>query len=604
MNEDSKKFLLQEKEIPEAWYNVVAEMPNKPRPMLNPATKQPLTAEDLFPLFSEEASRQEMNTADTWIEIPEEVRDMYKIWRPTPLVRARGLEKALDTPAHIYFKNESVSPAGSHKPNTAVPQAYYNYKQGIRHLTTETGAGQWGAAIAFAAKHFGLDVQVFMVKVSYEQKPYRRLMMNTWGAECIASPSTITASGRAALERDPDCSGSLGLAISEAVEMALQHPEDTRYCLGSVLNHVILHQTVIGLEAEKQMEMAGEYPDTVIACFGGGSNFGGIAFPFMRHNILEGKKTRFVAAEPASCPKLTRGKFQYDFGDEAGYTPLLPMFTLGHNFSPANIHAGGLRYHGAGVIVSQLLKDNLMEAVDIQQLESFQAGCLFAQAEGIIPAPESCHAIAAAIREANQCKESGEEKVILFNLSGHGLIDMASYDQYLAGNLMNYELKDEDIQKNLDGIITVDDEELVVAFLDMVENHKMIVENSGLLTVAALKQLDVKDKKIVSILSGGNMDVITMSSVVQQGLVQRSRIFTVSVLLPDKPGELVRVASIIAEANGNVIKLEHNQFVSINRKATVELRITIEAFGHEHKDEIVDKLEAAGLRPRIVKVNI
>ena len=367
-------------------------------------------------------------------------------------MRATGLEKALGTPAKIYFKNESVSPAGSHKPNTAVPQAYYNYKQGIRHLTTETGAGQWGAAIAFAAKHFGLDVQVFMVKVSYEQKPYRRLMMNTWGAECIASPSTITASGRAALERDPDCSGSLGLAISEAVEMALQHPEDTRYCLGSVLNHVILHQTVIGLEAEKQMEMAGEYPDTVIACFGGGSNFGGIAFPFMRHNILEGKKTRFVAAEPASCPKLTRGKFQYDFGDEAGYTPLLPMFTLGHNFAPANIHAGGLRYHGAGVIVSQLLKDGYMEAVDIKQLESFDAGCLFAQAEGIIPAPESCHAIAATIREANKCKETGEEKVILFNLSGHGLIDMASYDKYLSGDLVNYELTDADIQKNLDEI--------------------------------------------------------------------------------------------------------------------------------------------------------
>ena len=448
---ETKKFCLTERQMPTQWYNIVADMPNKPLPPLHPATKQPVTKEQMSAIFAEELIDQEMST-ERFIDIPEEVQEIYKIWRPSPLVRATGLEKALGTPAKIYFKNESVSPAGSHKPNTAVPQAYYNYKQGIRHLTTETGAGQWGAAIAFAAKHFGLDVQVFMVKVSYEQKPYRRLMMNTWGAECIASPSTITASGRAALERDPDCSGSLGLAISEAVEMALQHPEDTRYCLGSVLNHVILHQTVIGLEAEKQMEMAGEYPDTVIACFGGGSNFGGIAFPFMRHNILEGKKTRFVAAEPASCPKLTRGKFQYDFGDEAGYTPLLPMFTLGHNFAPANIHAGGLRYHGAGVIVSQLLKDNLMEAVDIQQLESFQAGCLFAQAEGIIPAPESCHAIAAAVREANKCKESGEEKVILFNLSGHGLIDMASYDQYLAGNLMNYELKDEDIQKNLDEI--------------------------------------------------------------------------------------------------------------------------------------------------------
>ena len=450
-NMETKKFCLTERQMPTQWYNIVADMPNKPLPPLHPATKQPVTKEQMSAIFAEELIDQEMST-ERFIDIPEEVQEIYKIWRPSPLVRATGLEKALGTPAKIYFKNESVSPAGSHKPNTAVPQAYYNYKQGIRHLTTETGAGQWGAAIAFAAKHFGLDVQVFMVKVSYEQKPYRRLMMNTWGAECIASPSTITASGRAALERDPDCSGSLGLAISEAVEMALQHPEDTRYCLGSVLNHVILHQTVIGLEAEKQMEMAGEYPDTVIACFGGGSNFGGIAFPFMRHNILEGKKTRFVAAEPASCPKLTRGKFQYDFGDEAGYTPLLPMFTLGHNFAPANIHAGGLRYHGAGVIVSQLLKDGYMEAVDIKQLESFDAGCLFAQAEGIIPAPESCHAIAATIREANKCKETGEEKVILFNLSGHGLIDMASYDKYLSGDLVNYELTDADIQKNLDEI--------------------------------------------------------------------------------------------------------------------------------------------------------
>ena len=452
MSNKKKRFILPEEEIPQYWYNIQADMVNKPMPPLHPGTKQPLKAEDLYPIFAEELCRQELNQTDTWIEIPEEVREMYKYYRSTPLVRAYGLEKALGTPAHIYFKNESVSPAGSHKPNTAVPQAYYNYKQGIRRLTTETGAGQWGSAIAFAGRHFGIDVEVYMVRVSYDQKPYRRLMMQTWGAQCFPSPSDRTASGRAALAKDPACSGSLGLAISEAVEMALQHPEDTRYCLGSVLNHVLLHQTVIGLEAEKQMEMAGEYPDTVIACFGGGSNFGGIAFPFMRHNILEGKKTRFVAAEPASCPKLTRGKFQYDFGDEAGYTPLLPMFTLGHNFAPANIHAGGLRYHGAGVIVSQLLKDGYMEAVDIKQLESFDAGCLFAQAEGIIPAPESCHAIAATIREANKCKETGEEKVILFNLSGHGLIDMASYDKYLSGDLVNYELTDADIQKNLDEI--------------------------------------------------------------------------------------------------------------------------------------------------------
>ena len=451
MNEDSKKFLLQEKEIPEAWYNVVAEMPNKPRPMLNPATKQPLTAEDLFPLFSEEASRQEMNTADTWIEIPEEVRDMYKIWRPTPLVRARGLEKALDTPAHIYFKNESVSPVGSHKLNSAVPQAYYCKQQGVTNITTETGAGQWGAALSLAAKHFGLELAVYMVKVSYHQKPYRRSIMETYGAEVIASPSMSTKAGRKIITDNPNYQGSLGTAISEAVELAMSTP-NCKYVLGSVLNHVALHQTVIGLEAEKQMAMAGEYPDIVIGCFGGGSNFSGISFPFMRHNFSGERNTRFIAAEPESCPKLTRGVFQYDFGDEAGYTPLIPMLTLGHNFAPANIHAGGLRYHGAGVIVSQLLKDGYMEAMDIKQLESFDAGCLFAQAEGIIPAPESCHAIAATIREANKCKETGEEKVILFNLSGHGLIDMASYDKYLAGDLQNYELTDNDIQKNLDEI--------------------------------------------------------------------------------------------------------------------------------------------------------
>ena len=335
---ETKKFCLTERQMPTQWYNIVADMPNKPLPPLHPATKQPVTKEQMSAIFAEELIDQEMST-ERFIDIPEEVQEIYKIWRPSPLVRATGLEKALGTPAKIYFKNESVSPAGSHKPNTAVPQAYYNYKQGIRHLTTETGAGQWGAAIAFAAKHFGLDVQVFMVKVSYEQKPYRRLMMNTWGAECIASPSTITASGRAALERDPDCSGSLGLAISEAVEMALQHPEDTRYCLGSVLNHVILHQTVIGQEAVAQMEMAGAEPDVVIGCFGGGSNFAGLGFPFLRRNLVEGRNIRIVAVEPSSCPKLTRGTFQYDFGDVAGFTPLLPMYTLGHDFQPSDIHA-------------------------------------------------------------------------------------------------------------------------------------------------------------------------------------------------------------------------------------------------------------------------
>ena len=447
MNEDSKKFLLQEKEIPEAWYNVVAEMPNKPRPRLNPATKQPLTAEDLFPLFSEEASRQEMNTADTWIEIPEEVRDMYKIWRPTPLVRARGLEKALDTPAHIYFKNESVSPVGSHKLNSAVPQAYYCKQQGITNITTETGAGQWGAALSLAAKHFGLELAVYMVKVSYHQKPYRRSIMETYGAEVIASPSMSTKAGRKIITDNPNYQGSLGTAISEAVELAMSTP-NCKYVLGSVLNHVALHQTVIGLEAEKQMAMAGEYPDIVIGCFGGGSNFSGISFPFMRHNFSGERNTRFIAAEPESCPKLTRGVFQYDFGDEAGYTPLIPMLTLGHNFAPANIHAGGLRYHGAGSVVSQLKEDNLMEAVDIPQLETFAAATMFARSEGIIPAPESSHAIAAAIREAKKAKEAGESKVILFNLSGHGLIDMSAYDQYIAGDLANYQVSDEMVRQN------------------------------------------------------------------------------------------------------------------------------------------------------------
>lgn len=447
MNEDSKKFLLQEKEIPEAWYNVVAEMPNKPRPMLNPATKQPLTAEDLFPLFSEEASRQEMNTADTWIEIPEEVRDMYKIWRPTPLVRARGLEKALDTPAHIYFKNESVSPVGSHKLNSAVPQAYYCKQQGVTNITTETGAGQWGAALSLAAKHFGLELAVYMVKVSYHQKPYRRSIMETYGAEVIASPSMSTKAGRKIITDNPNYQGSLGTAISEAVELAMSTP-NCKYVLGSVLNHVALHQTVIGLEAEKQMAMAGEYPDIVIGCFGGGSNFSGISFPFMRHNFSGERNTRFIAAEPESCPKLTRGVFQYDFGDEAGYTPLIPMLTLGHNFAPANIHAGGLRYHGAGSVVSQLKEDNLMEAIDIPQLETFAAATMFARSEGIIPAPESSHAIAAAIREAKKAKEAGESKVILFNLSGHGLIDMSAYDQYIAGDLANYQVSEEMVRQN------------------------------------------------------------------------------------------------------------------------------------------------------------
>lgn len=443
-----KRFILDEEEIPRYWYNIMAEMPHKPMPMLNPATQKAMKAEDLYPLFAKELCHQEFNTTDPWIEIPEEVRDLYKYYRSTPLVRAYGLEKSLGTPAHIYFKNESVSPMGSHKLNSAIAQAYYCQKEGITHVTTETGAGQWGASLAYAARLFGLEAAVYQVKVSYEQKPYRRSIMQTFGAQVTPSPSMSTRAGRKILTEHPNHQGSLGTAISEAVELAQTTP-NCKYTLGSVLNHVSLHQTIIGQEARKQMEMAGEYPDIVIACFGGGSNFSGISFPFMRENILNGKRTRFIAAEPASCPKLTRGKFEYDFGDEVGYTPLLPMFTLGHNFTPANIHAGGLRYHGAGMIVSQLLKDGLMEAVDIQQLESFEAGCLFAQAEGIIPAPESCHAIAATIREANRCTETGEEKVILFNLSGHGLIDMTSYDKYLSGDLQNYSLSDEEIAKNI-----------------------------------------------------------------------------------------------------------------------------------------------------------
>ena len=444
----TKKFLLQEKDIPTAWYNIVADMKNKPRPMLNPATKQPIKEEDLYPLFSKGVAQQEMNTTDAWIEIPEEVREQYKIWRPTPLVRARGLEKLLDTPAHIYFKNESVSPVGSHKLNSAIAQAYYAKQEGTTNITTETGAGQWGAALSYAAKAFGLELAVYMVKVSYQQKPYRRSIMQTFGAQVIASPSMSTKAGRKILTDHPNYMGSLGTAISEAVELAMQTP-NCKYTLGSVLNHVMLHQTVIGLEAEKQMEMAGEYPDVVIGCFGGGSNFSGITYPFLRHELTEGRDIRVIAAEPASCPKLTRGQFQYDFGDEAGYTPLIPMFTLGHNFAPANIHAGGLRYHGAGSIVSQLLEDKLMEAVDIQQLDTFKAATMFARAEGIIPAPESSHAIAAAIREAEQAKLEGKERVILFNLSGHGLIDMAAYDQYFSGDLRNYEVTDEEVANNL-----------------------------------------------------------------------------------------------------------------------------------------------------------
>jgi pyridoxal-phosphate dependent trpB-like enzyme len=443
-----KRFLLQENELPTQWYNLQADMITKPLPPLNPATREPLTVEDLARIFSEECSRQELDMEHAWIDIPEEVQDKYRYYRATPLVRAYALEEVLDTPAHIYFKNESTNPLGSHKINSALPQCYYCKQEGVTNVTTETGAGQWGAALSYAASVFGLSAAVYQVKISMKQKPYRSLVMRTFGAEVTGSPSMSTRAGKDIITRDPMHQGSLGTAISEAVELATTTP-NCKYTLGSVLSHVTLHQTVIGLEAERQMQMAGEYPDVVIGCFGGGSNFGGLAFPFMRHNILEGKTTEFLAAEPASCPKLTRGRFGYDFGDEAGYTPLLPMYTLGHDFRPAHIHAGGLRYHGAGVIVSQLLKDGLMRGVDIPQLETFEAGILFSRTEGIIPAPESSHAIAAAIREARRCRENGEQKVILFSLSGHGLMDMTAYDQYLSGDLRNYTLSDEEIEQGL-----------------------------------------------------------------------------------------------------------------------------------------------------------
>ena len=444
-----KKFILQEQEIPTHWYNIQADMPTKPLPPLNPATRKPLNADDLSHIFNKECAKQEMDMEHTWIEIPEEVREKYSYYRTTQLVRAYALENALGTTAHIYFKNESTNPLGSHKINSAIPQCYYCKQEGDTNVTTETGAGQWGMALSYAAKLYGLEAAVYQVKITMQQKPYRSTVMRTFGATVEGSPSMSTRAGKNVITRDPNYPGSLGTAISEAIELATTTP-GCKYALGSVLNHVALHQTVIGLEAEKQMKLAGEYPDKVIACFGGGSNFGGIAFPFMRH-LFDGshKDTEFIAAEPESCPKLTRGKFEYDFGDEAGYTPLLPMYTLGHDFKPANIHAGGLRYHGAGVIISQLIKDGFMKGVDIPQLESFEAGLLFAQTEGIIPAPESCHAIAATIREANKATKAGQSPVILFCLSGHGLIDMPSYDSFINGDLRNYSISDSEIEENL-----------------------------------------------------------------------------------------------------------------------------------------------------------
>ena len=440
-----KRFLLQESEIPTQWYNIQADMPNKPMRPLNPATKQPLTAEDLAHIFSLECSKQELDTEHAWIDIPEEVLDMYKYYRSTPLVRAYALEKALDTPAHIYFKNESVNPLGSHKINSALPQCYYCREEGVTNVTTETGAGQWGAALSYAAKVFGLEAAVYQVKITLQQKPYRGILMRTFGANVTGSPSMSTRAGKDIITRDPNNSGSLGTAISEAIELATTTP-NCKYALGSVLNHVALHQTIIGLEAEKQMEMAGEYPDMVIACFGGGSNFGGIAFPFMRHTILEGRKTEYIAAEPSSCPKLTRGEFRYDYGDEAGYTPLLPMFTLGHDFKPANIHAGGLRYHGMSPILSQLYHDGILdEARSVEQTRVFEAATLFARVEGTLPAPESAHAIRVAMDEALKCKETGEEKVIVFGLTGTGYFDLAAYSAFRNGTMVDYIPTDEDL---------------------------------------------------------------------------------------------------------------------------------------------------------------
>lgn len=452
----SKKILLGESELPQNYYNIQADMPNQMLPPLHPGTKQPIGPDDLAALFPMELIKQEVSK-ERWIEIPDEVRNIYKIYRPTPLYRATNLEKLLDTPAKIYYKYEGVSPAGSHKPNTAIAQAFYNKMEGAKQLTTETGAGQWGSALSFACNKFDLGCEIYMVKVSYDQKPYRKVMMNTWGAEVIASPSRNTNSGRKILEIDPDSSGSLGIAISEAVERAAT-TEGTNYALGSVLNHVILHQTVIGLETIKQLELAGDFPDIVIAPFGGGSNFAGIAFPFLRYNFQENKNIRCIAVEPASCPKLTRGEFRYDFGDTVGLTPLIPMYTLGHTFVPAPIHAGGLRYHGAGALISQLLKDKLIEASAIQQLECFEAGVKFARTEGIIPAPEANHGIAQVIREALKAKMEGSTKTILFNLCGHGYFDMSAYEAYFKGELQDHEFTDEQLYsalKKLDTPIAV-----------------------------------------------------------------------------------------------------------------------------------------------------
>ncbi len=439
------KFLLPEDRIPTAWYNLAADLSVPPPPPLHPGTHQPAGPDDLAPLFPMGLIMQEMSS-ERMIDIPDEVREIYRLWRPTPLLRAARWEKALGTPAKIYYKYEGVSPAGSHKPNTAIAQAWYNKQEGITKLTTETGAGQWGSALSLACQLLGMECLVYMVKVSYQQKPYRRSMIRVWGAEVIASPSNTTESGRAILAQDPDSPGSLGVAISEAVEVAAQR-DDTHYALGSVLSHVLLHQTVIGQEALEQMAMADAYPDFVVGCVGGGSNFAGLAFPFVGENIGKGKKTRCIAVEPAACPSMTRGAYAFDYGDTAKLTPLVKMDTLGHDFIPPSIHAGGLRYHGMAPLVSHAYHLGLVEAVSVMQTDVFTAGVSFARSEGIIPAPESNHAIAAVRQLAEECKQSGEAKNILFNLSGHGHFDMAAYDNYFDGKLEDYAYPEEKIKE-------------------------------------------------------------------------------------------------------------------------------------------------------------
>ena len=448
MSDSATRFDLPQSEIPRQWYNVQPDLPRPLPPVLHPGTKQPIGPQDLAPLFPMALIMQEVSQ-ERYINIPDEVREIYKLWRPTPLLRARRLELALDTPAHIYYKYEGASPSGSHKLNTAAAQAYYNKQEGVYGLTTETGAGQWGTALSQACSFFGLECEVYMVKVSYQQKPYRRVMMQTYGANVYASPTDRTQSGKSILAQHPDSTGSLGIAISEAVEAAATSGGKYKYALGSVLNHVLMHQTVIGEEAIRQMELAGEYPDVVIGCAGGGSNFGGIALPFVQHKLKQGKSLRIVAVEPTACPSLTRGTYAYDFGDSVGVAPIVKMYTLGHNFVPAPLHAGGLRYHGMASLICELYDQDIVEAQAIPQLESFEAALAFAQAEGIVPAPEPSHAIAQVVREAKAAKEAGEKRVILFNLSGHGYFDMAAYEQYLSGSLTDYEYPQHEIEEAL-----------------------------------------------------------------------------------------------------------------------------------------------------------